>query len=131
MEVFMNCIVFFGHLIGIGAIWFALPTLIAFPLLYRLRNGSWRFPCNLVDVLTIISVCIIWSYFSGKDSMGRGLGCFVDLIVIGFIYSVLIVLRTPFVWFNLRFRMIASIVTLVLTDIIMLFFALTGILGKE
>ena len=131
MEAVIDGICFFGYLIGTGAIWFTLPTLIAFPLLYRLRKGTWRFPCNLVDVLTIISVCIIWSYFSGKDSMGRGLGWFVDLIVIGFIYSILIVLRAPFVWFNMRFRMIASIVTLVLTDIIMLFFAYTGILGKE
>ena len=131
METVINRIVFFGYLIGIGAIWFALPTLIAFPLLYRLRKGTWRFPCNLVDVLTILSVCTIWVYFSGKDSMGRGLGWFVDLIAIGFIYSVLIVLRIPFVWFNLRFRMITSIATLILTDIIMLFFAYTGILGKE
>lgn len=127
----INCICFFGWLIGTGVIWCLLPTLIAFPLLYRLKKGTWRFPCNLVDVLTILSVCIIWMYFSGKDSMGRGLGWFVDLIVIGFIFSVLIVLRTPFVWFNLRSRMITSIVTLVLTDIIMLFFVFTGILGKE
>ena len=131
MEAVINGIYFFGCLIGIGAVWFVLPTLIVFPLLCRLKKGTWRFPCNLVDVLTIISVCIIWSYFSGKDSLGRGLGWFVDLIVIGFVYGVLFVLRSPFVWLNPRFRLIASIVTLALTDIIMLFFAISGILGKE
>lgn len=131
MENVMNSIGFFGCLIGIGAVWFVLPTLIVFPLLYRLRKGTWRSPCNLVDVITILSVCIIWAYFSDKDSMGRGLGWFVDLIAIGFVYGVLIVLRTPFVWLNIRRRMIASIATLVLTNIIMFFFALTGIIGKE
>ena len=131
MEAIINCFYFFGYLLGIGAIWFVLPTIIVFPLLYRLRKGTWRSPCNFVDALTILSVCIIWAYFSDKDSMGRGLGWFVDLIAIGFIYGVLIVLRTPIVWLNLRWRMISSIVTLVLTDIIMLFFSLTGILGKE
>lgn len=127
----INCICFFGYLIGVGAIWFVLPMIIVFPLLYRLRKGTWRSPCNLVDVVTILSVCIIWAYFSDKDSMGRGLGWFVDLIVIGFVYGVLLVLRTPIVWRNMRFRMIASVATFVLTDIIMLFFALTGIIGKE
>ena len=131
METVINCFCFFGYLIGVGAIWFVLPMIIVFPLLYRLRKGTWRSPCNLVDVLTILSVCIIWAYFSDKDSMGRGLGWFVDLIAIGFIYGVLIVLRTPIIWLNLRWRMISSIVTLVLTDIIILFFSLTGILGKE
>ncbi len=131
MEAIINCFYFFGYLLGIGAIWFVLPTIIVFPLLYRLRKGTWRSPCNFVDALTILSVCIIWAYFPDKDSMGRGLGWFVDLIAIGFIYGVLIVLRTPIVWLNLRWRMISSIVTLVLTDIIMLFFSLTGILGKE
>ena len=131
MEAIINCFYFFGYLLGIGAIWFVLPTIIVFPLLYRLRKGIWLSPCNLVDVLTIISVCIIWAYFSDKDSMGRGLGWFVDLIAIGFVYGVLIVLRTPIVWLNLRWRMIASIVTFILTNIIMLFFSLTGILGKE
>ena len=131
MEAIINCFYFFGYLLGIGAIWFVLPTIIVFPLLYRLRKGIWLSPCNLVDVLTIISVCIIWAYFSDKDSMGRGLGWFVDLIAIGYVYGVLIVLRTPIVWLNLRWRMIASIVTFILTNIIMLFFSLTGILGKE
>lgn len=131
MEIVMNNIGFFGCLIGIGAIWFVLPTLVVFPLLYRLRKGAWRSPCNLVDALTIFSVCIIWACFSDKDSMGRGLGWFVDLMAIGFVYGVLIVLRTPIIWLNMRFRLIASIATLVLTDIIMLLFALTGILGKE
>ena len=131
MEAIINCFYFFGYLLGIGAIWFVLPTIIVFPLLYRLRKGTWRSPCNLVDALTILSVCIIWAYFSDKDSMGRGLGWFVDLIAIGFVYGVLIVLRTPIVWLNLRWRMIASIVTFILTNIIMLFFSLTGILGKE
>jgi len=131
MEAIINCFYFFGYLLGIGAIWFVIPTIIVFPLLYRLRKGIWRSPCSLVDVLTIISVCIIWAYFSDKDSMGRGLGRFVDLIAIGFVYGVLIVLRTPIVWRNMRFRMIASVATFVLTDIIMLFFALTGIIGKE
>ena len=131
MEAIINCFYFFGYLLGIGAIWFVLPTIIVFPLLYRLRKGTWRSPCNFVDALTIISVCIIWAYFSDKDSMGRGLGRFVDLIAIGFVYGVLIVLRTPIVWRNMRFRMIASVATFVLTDIIMLFFALTGIIGKE
>ena len=111
METVINCLYFFGYLIGVGAIWFVLPTLITFPLLYRLRKGTWRSPCNLVDVLTILSVCIIWAYFSDKDSMGRGLGWFVDLIAIGFVYGVLIVLRTPIVWLNLRWRMMSSIVT--------------------
>ena len=131
METIINCFYFFGYLIGVGAIWFVLPMIIVFPLLYRLRKGTWRSPCNLVDALTILSVCIIWAYFSDKDSMGRGLGWFVDLIAIGFVYGVLIVLRTPIVWLNLRWRMIASIVTFILTNIIMLFFSLTGILGKE
>ncbi len=131
METVINCFCFFGYLIGVGAIWFVLPMIIVFPLLYRLRKGTWRSPCNLVDALTILSVCIIWAYFSDKDSMGRGLGWFVDLIAIGFVYGVLIVLRTPIVWLNLRWRMIASIVTFILTNIIMLFFSLTGILGKE
>ena len=131
METVINCFCFFGYLIGVGAIWFVLPMIIVFPLLYRLRKGTWRSPCNLVDALTILSVCIIWAYFSDKDSMGRGLGWFVDLIAIGFVYGVLIVLRTPIVWLNLRWRMIASIVTFILTNIIMLFFSLAGILGKE
>ena len=90
MEIVMNNIGFFGCLIGIGAIWFVLPTLVVFPLLYRLRKGAWRSPCNLVDALTIFSVCIIWACFSDKDSMGRGLGWFVDLMAIGFVYGVLI-----------------------------------------
>ena len=131
MENIISGIWFFVFLIGTGAIWFVLPTLIAFPFLFRLRKGVWRFPCNLFDVLTISSVCIIWVYFSGQDCMGRGLGWFVDLIVIGFVYGILFVLRTPFVWGNIRYRKTASIITLVLTDAIMLFFALTGILGQE
>ena len=131
MDAIINCFYFFGHLIGFGAIWFVLPTIIVFPLLYRLRKGTWRSPCNFVDALTIISVCIIWAYFSDKDSMGRGLGWFVDLIAIGFVYGVLVVLRIPIVWLNLRWRMISSIVTFILTNIVMLFFAITGILGKE
>ena len=131
MENIINGICFFVFLIGTGAIWFVLPTLIAFPFLFRLRKGVWRFPCNLVDVLTILLVCIIWVYFSGKDSMGRGLGWFGDLIAIGFVYGILFALRSPFVWKNIRYRMVASMITLVLTDIIMLFFAISGILGKE
>ena len=63
--------------------------------------------------------------------MGRGLGWFVDLVVIGLVYGILIALRTPIVWLNIRCRMTVSIVTLVLTGIAMLFFALTGILGNE
>ena len=131
MENIISGIWFFVFLIGTGAIWFVLPTLIAFPFLFRLRKGVWRFPCNLVDVLTILSVCIIWVYFSGRDSMGRGLGWFGDLIAIGFVYGILFALRSPFVWKNIRCRMVASMITLVLTDIIMLFFAISGILGKE
>ena len=131
MEAVVNSIVFFCLLIGTGAIWFVLPTLVVFPLLCRLKKGRWQSPCNLVDALTILSVCIIWVCYSGKDSTGRGLGWFVDLMAIGFIYGVLIVLRIPVVWSNLRYRMHASIVTFILTDIVMLFFAITGILGKE
>ena len=131
MENIISGICLFVFLIGTGAIWFVLPTLIAFPFLFRLRKGVWRFPCNLVDVLTILLVCIIWVYFSGKDSMGRGLGWFGDLIAIGLVYGILFALRTPFVWKNIRCRMMVSIITLVLTDVIMLFFAVSGILGKE
>ena len=131
MENIISGICFFVFLIGTGAIWFVLPTLIAFPFLFRLRKGVWRFPCNLVDVLTILSVCIIWVYFSGNDSMERGLGWFGDLIAIGFVYGSLFALRTLFIYKNIRYRMMASIVTLVITDIIMLFFVLTGIIGKE
>jgi hypothetical protein len=131
MRNIIDSICFFVFLIGTGAVWFVLPTLIVFGSLYRLKKKMWRFPCNLFDVLTIFSVCIIWVYFSGKDSMGRGLGWFVDLIVIGFVYGILFALRTLFIYKNIRYRMMASIVTLVLTDIIMLFFVLTGIIGKE
>lgn len=131
METVINCVVFFGCLIGMGAIWFVLPTLILFPVLCRWRKGKWRSPCNFVDILTILLACTIWKYFSDKDSMGRGLGWFVDLVVIGLVYGILIVLRTPIVWVNIRCRMTVSIVTLVLTGITMLFFALTGILGNE
>lgn len=63
--------------------------------------------------------------------MGRGLGWFLDLVVIGFVYGILVVLRTPILWLNIRRRMMVSLVILVLTDITMLYFVLTGILGKE
>lgn len=131
MESVIDCVFFFGSLIGMGAVWFVLPTLIVFPLLHRLRRGVWRSPCNFMDVLTVLSVCGIWVYFSGKDSMGRGFGWFVDLIVIGAVYGLLITLRTPIIWLKPRCRMMASLVTFVLTDVAMLFFALTGVLGKE
>lgn len=74
---------------------------------------------------------MIWTYFSSEDSMGRGLGWFLDLVVIGFVYGILVVLRTPILWLNIRRRMMVSLVILVLTDITMLYFVLTGILGKE
>ena len=131
MESIINCFCFYSFLIGMGAIWFVLPTLIAFPLLHRLKKGTWRSPCNFVDALTIVSVCIIWRYFSNNDSMGRGLGWFADLIAIGLVYGILIALRIPLIWLNPRWRMSVSLVTFILTDVTMLFFALTGIIGGE
>ncbi len=79
MQDFLESLSFFGTFIGLGAIWFVLPTLIVFPLMYRLRRGVWRFPCNFVDVITLCSVCILWMKFADEDTLCRGLGLFGDL----------------------------------------------------
>ena len=121
----------FGTLIGLGAIWFVLPTLVVFPLMYRLKKGEWHFPCNFVDVITICSVCILWGKFAHDDALGRGLGLLCDLIAIGFAYGFLFMIRALFLWRNIRNRMIASVLTLVLSDAVMLLLAITGIMGKE
>ena len=121
----------FGTLIGLGAIWFVIPTLVVFPLMYRLKKGEWRFPCNFVDVITICSVCILWVKFADNDALGRGLGLFADLIAIGFVYGILFLIRALFLWRNIRNRMMASILTLVLSDLVMLLLGMTGIMGKE
>ncbi len=95
MENIIRGICFLVFLIGTGAIWFVLPTLIAFPFLFRLRKGVWRFPCNLVDVLTILSVCIIWVYFSRIAHLFRNSLCInPDYLML---YDICITLLLPII----------------------------------
>lgn len=116
---------------GIGAVWFVVPTLIVYVLMHRFIRKTWKIPCDFIDIPTLVVPCCIWYHFSQIDSMGRGLGLFIDLLAIGPVYGILFLIRAIVIWFRPQWRLKASLLMLVLTTVAMLVFALTGIWGKE
>ena len=108
-----------------GIVLIAIPAFLVYPVVCRLRKGEWRNLFSWVDVPSYIVTHAIWLYGLALDFNNRGVGMFLDIVVIGVEYGVLVLLRIPFVWRHPEWRTriaATSLALLVVTAITLTWF---------
>ena len=97
-----------------GIVCAAIPAFVVYPIVRRLLKNEWRNLFCWVDIPSYIVVHAIWLYGLVHDFNNRGAGMFLDIVVIGVEYGVLVLLRIPFVWRHPEWRTRIAAISLVL-----------------
>ena len=113
MRDIVETIVCICMLVGVWGGWIFIPSLITYLFLCKWRKGLWHFPYSYIDFIALCLMSIIWWHGVRYDYNHRGMGRFVDLMVMGLTYSMLLAVRLPILWWRPQWRMRIAGITLI------------------
>lgn len=131
IDAIINCIIFFGAYFGIWGGWIVIISLVMYLCVCRLVRGAWRSPYSWFDILTALSMCVIWYHGAQHDFNHRGIGRFIDLMVMGGIYSVVLLFRIPFIWNHPQWRTKISFASFLILSLMAIIITWCINLGSE
>ena len=123
--------VLFISFLEFGIVGIAIPAFLFYPVLRRISRGEWRSLCSWIDFVSFFAIHIIWFYGFIHDFNRRGAGMFLDIVVLGVAYGVLVLLRCLFVWrhpeWRTRIAMLSFFILVAITIILTWFINLASV----
>jgi hypothetical protein len=105
-------------LFGVWGGWILLPMIILFIVSHKLIKRVWRNPCSWIDILSFCVMVVIWYLGVQDDYNQRGIGRFLDAMVLGMIFAILLVLRFPLVWIRPHWKNICALISCIIIIVI-------------